>query len=161
MPIPRRHRRYALDRQRPEEQFQNPTGNGFASSSPSVGSNTANLVAEAGDRVASALQRAMQAIGDFAEQHVAHMMTKCVVDELEPVQVEDHDRQAAAASFRGDHGLIDAIIEQRAVRQSVSASVYASWLIRCSSPRSLAHMVERARCDLRSRRSWSTTTRCR
>ena len=63
-------------------------------------------------------QRRAQARGDRHQQHVAGLVAHAVVDELEAVEVDQHDpHRLAAALGRGDR-LAEAVLQQAAVGQA-------------------------------------------
>ena len=70
------------------------------------------VAAEAGHRV-DAAHHALQALGHRAEQRIADRMAERIVDALEAVEIEEHDRELFAAAER----LLHLVAEQHAVRQ--------------------------------------------
>ena len=56
-----------------------------------------------------------QALGDLHEQEITRRVAEEVVDLLEAVEVEEEDRDAVAT--RGLESVLDAIAEQRPIRQ--------------------------------------------
>ena len=72
------------------------------------------VAAESGDRVAGP-DRLPQPLGHLDEQEVAGRVTEKVVDLLEAVEVEEEDRDAVATD--GVERVLDAVAEQRAVRE--------------------------------------------
>jgi hypothetical protein len=52
------------------------------------------------------------------QEHVAGLVAHAVVDELEAVEVDQHDPHRVAAAVRIGHGLAEAVLQQRAVRQA-------------------------------------------
>ena len=74
------------------------------------------VAAEAGRGVAGA-QAAAQALGDLDEQLVAGGVAERVVDRLEVVEVEHADGDEVALAGGAVQGVLDAVVEERAVRQ--------------------------------------------
>ena len=70
------------------------------------------VAAEPGDRI-DAAHDALQALGHRAQQRVADRMAERIVDALEAVEIEEHDRELVAAPER----LLHLVLEQHAVRQ--------------------------------------------
>ena len=70
------------------------------------------VAAEAGHRI-DAAHHALQPLGHRAEQRIADRMAERIVDALEAVEVEEHDRELFAAAER----LLHLVAEQHAVRQ--------------------------------------------
>ncbi|MNQ60045.1 hypothetical protein D3C85_743120 [compost metagenome] len=64
-----------------------------------------------------AAQILTQAHAHLAQQLVAHMVTKGVVHRLEAVQVNEHQRKAAALLLHPLHGQVDTVGQQHAVGQ--------------------------------------------
>ena len=64
-----------------------------------------------------AAQLLAQTQGHFTQQAVAHVMAKRIVDRFEAVQVDKHQRKAAALLRDLGHGLADPVSQQDAVRQ--------------------------------------------
>ena len=58
-----------------------------------------------------------QALGDFPQQLIAHMVTECIIDRFKTVQIDEHQRKTAALFAHHQHRLVDAIGEQHPVRQ--------------------------------------------
>ena len=74
------------------------------------------VAAEARHRVARPDDPA-EAVGDVHEQAVAGVVTERVVDHLEPVEVEEQDRDAEGGAPGPRQRLLEAVEEQRAVGQ--------------------------------------------
>ena len=74
------------------------------------------VAAEPGHRVGLA-QRAAQARSHELQQTIAGMVADRVVDVLEPIEIQDEQRERVAVAVCGEHGLLQAIVEQRAIRQ--------------------------------------------
>ncbi len=75
------------------------------------------VAAEARDRV-RLLERGAQAHRHLLEQPVAGVVAERVVDLLEVVEVDQHHRGGAIPAAAGADHLLDAVAEQRAVRQA-------------------------------------------
>jgi hypothetical protein len=75
------------------------------------------VAAQARDRVAGA-QHAGDPRPDEPQEAIAVVVAQRVVDELEPVEVEEHHDRAGARARGGGHGTLHAIVEQRAVGQT-------------------------------------------
>src|SRR5690606_27821946 len=75
------------------------------------------VAAKPGDGIA-VTQHLRQAMADLPEQFVAGLVSERVVDGLEAVQVEEHDRQVAVVALRLDHGAGQETIEETAIRQA-------------------------------------------
>ena len=76
------------------------------------------VAAQPHDGVGPALQRLMQAVGDLAQQQVAHVVAERVVDLLEPVEIQGQHREPAMAALRAADRLREPVVEQRPVRQT-------------------------------------------
>ena len=59
----------------------------------------------------------LQALGHALEQRVADVVPEAVVDDLEAVEVEEHDRHQAVDALGVNHRLFQAFEQQHAVRQ--------------------------------------------
>ena len=70
------------------------------------------VAAETSHRI-DAAHHALQALGHRAQQRVADRMAERIVDALEAVEIEEHDRELVAAAER----LFHLVAEQHAVRQ--------------------------------------------
>ncbi len=62
-------------------------------------------------------QAARQALRDDAQQVVSHGVSECVVDALEVVEVEEHDRERTPVAARRLERLLELLVEARAVGQ--------------------------------------------
>ena len=71
-----------------------------------------------GRRCPSAAAIAANCVGDPAQHGVARGMPVGVVDLLEPVEIDEEHRGAPAGALRVRQGLLDAVDEQRPVRQA-------------------------------------------
>ena len=80
------------------------------------------VAAEAGHRILRA-NRLLQALGHGLQQLVAVMVAEAVVDGLEPVEVEKHQRKTLAGTIAGGNRLGDAVFQQAAVGQPRQAVV--------------------------------------
>ena len=58
-----------------------------------------------------------KALGHGLEQRVADVVPEAVVDDLEAVKVEEHDRHQAVDALGVNHRLLQALQQQHAVRQ--------------------------------------------
>src|SRR6266536_119647 len=70
--------------------------------------------AEPGQGVGVA-ERALQAVGEAAQDLVAGLVAELVVDRLEAIEVEDQHRQPAAPAPGAAHRLVEAVVEEAAV----------------------------------------------
>ena len=75
------------------------------------------VAAEAGDRVARA-ERPDQALADGRQEPVADGMADALVDDLEPVEVEQDDRDRVGAVRMGGQGMRDPLGQELAVREA-------------------------------------------
>ena len=60
---------------------------------------------------------ALQPLGHFDQQQVAHVVAVGVVERLEVVQVQEHHRRVAAPAVAADHRVAQAVEQQAPVRQ--------------------------------------------
>ncbi len=75
------------------------------------------VTAEARDRVAGA-HLGMQSLGGDAQDLVAGLVAMQIVDVLEVVQIDEHQRAQLVAAPAGGHGLVQAIEQQPAIGQT-------------------------------------------
>ncbi len=102
------------------------------------------VAADAGHGVGGAAQLARQAAGHLVEQLVADRMAQHVVDFLETIQVDQQHRHRVAGARRGAHGLVQAVVEQRAIgqaRQRIAEREVDD--ARLSLRQAVAHLAER------------------
>ncbi|MNI89298.1 hypothetical protein D3C73_1466850 [compost metagenome] len=59
-----------------------------------------------------------QAQRHFSQQQIAHVMAERIVDRLEAVQIDEHQRKTAALRLHRRHCLLDAISQQHAIGQT-------------------------------------------
>ena len=62
--------------------------------------------------------RVQQPVRHFLEDLVAHLVAEQVVHHLEPVQIQEEERQRAPRSLADRQVLLQAIVEQRAVEEA-------------------------------------------
>ena len=75
------------------------------------------IAAKTADRVI-ATYAVLHALADHLEQFVAGVVAEAVVDQLEAVEVDEGDRDAAVVALRLQDGLVEALADQAAVRQA-------------------------------------------
>ena len=92
-------------------------------------------------------QRAAEAVAGLLEQVVAARVPERVVDLLEAVEVHDHDGDWEVVPARDGQRLADAVVEERPVGRSVSASCSA-W---CSFSSACSRSVLEAPATIRKR----------
>jgi hypothetical protein len=73
-------------------------------------------------RIAGAQART-QGLGHVLQQQVAGLMAEFVVDDLEAVEIEEHQRHRLAVALGAGHGLAEAVAEQHAIGQAGQAVV--------------------------------------
>ncbi len=74
------------------------------------------VAAEARDGVTRA-RDTLESPGEMLQDRVTGLVPEGVVDFLEAVQVEQHQREARAVSLRGQEGLLEAVVEEPAIRK--------------------------------------------
>ena len=72
---------------------------------------------DARDRV-DAADHALETLRDHAEDDVPHLVPADVVDALEPVEIDDEERERLCRALRPRERLRDPIVQQRAVREA-------------------------------------------
>ena len=72
------------------------------------------VAAEPGDGVGGA-HAASKARGDLLQQRVADLVAERVVDRLEAVEIDEHEREARALARRVDRRLLEPVVEKQAV----------------------------------------------
>ena len=112
--------RQPVDHERLAQRAQQHLGDGHASSAPlTAGSSTPNSSPPRRATVSAVAQRGRRAARrPPASSTVAVVVAERVVDLLEAVEVHEHHREAAVAARRRRERLLDAVAEQRAVRQA-------------------------------------------
>ena len=83
------------------------------------------VAAEAGQGVDGA-QRPAQPMGHTLEEPVAHLVAEAVVDELEAVEVEEHERHAVVLALGPAQRQLQAVHEQHAVGEPGELVVHRS-----------------------------------
>ena len=78
------------------------------------------VAAQPRDRVGLA-QAVAEPLRHDRQQAVAGAMAEAIVDRLEAVEVEDHDREQALVAPRPGQRALEAVLEQRAVGEARSA----------------------------------------
>jgi hypothetical protein len=81
------------------------------------------VATHAGDGVSSA-HTGTEALGQFAKQHVAHVMAEDVIDILESVQIHHEQAEAGLEALRALQRGLQPVIEQEAVGQSGERVVF-------------------------------------
>ncbi len=97
-------------------------------------------------RVAAA-QATLQSIRDGLQQPVAHRMTERIVDDLEAVEIEEHHREPSLVPPRLRDREVQAVFQQRAVRQvrqQVVVRLEIDHLLGFFALRDVARRAERA-----------------
>ena len=61
---------------------------------------------------------ALETLRDHAEDDVPHLVPADVVDALEPVEIDDEERERLCGPLRPRERLLDPVVQQRAVRQA-------------------------------------------
>src|SRR5579863_60899 len=101
------------------------------------------IATEPSDRVAVAHTRAKSA-RHALQKLIAEVMSETVVDELEPIEIHEGDRDAPPGAGRGQQCLLQPVLQQRAIRQPRERVVVRLMLDAHLIEAPLRHILDRA-----------------